>query len=237
MFTKSAEYYDAIYLSRGKDYAAEAQSIHELVQSHLRSGGNALLDVACGTAIHTGYFSQHYQVEGLDLDERMLAVARRKLPEIPFHQGDMLDFTLPKQFDVITCLFSSIGYVKTLSKLNQAVANLERHLKPGGVIAVEPWFTPEDWQTGSIHATFVDQPDLKIARLNLSGQEGTLSYFVFHYLVGTPQGITYFDERHELGLFTTEEYLSAFRLCGLEVIHDPRWLNARGLYLGIKRLP
>jgi hypothetical protein len=101
---------------------------------------------------------------------------------------------------------------------------------------VEPWFTPEDWELGRVYATFVDQPDLKIARMNLTGREGTLSYFVFHYMIGTPEGITYFDERHELGLFTTEEYLAAFRACGLEVIHDPRWLNQRGLYLCKKPL-
>jgi ubiquinone/menaquinone biosynthesis C-methylase UbiE len=236
MFSKSAELYDTIYLSRGKAYAAEAQAVHELVQKHLHSGGKTLLDVACGTGIHTGYLRQHYQVEGLDLDERMLEVARKKMPEITFHQGDMLDFELPRKFDVITCLFSSIGYVKTLPKLNQAVANLERHLKPGGVIIVEPWFTPADWHPGRVHATFVDQPDLKIARMNLSGQDGTLSYFVFHYLVATLEGITCFDERHELGLFTTDEYLAAFRTCGLEIIHDPRWLNERGLYLGQKTL-
>jgi ubiquinone/menaquinone biosynthesis C-methylase UbiE len=236
MFSKSAELYDTIYLSRGKDYAAEAQAVHELVQKHLRSGGKTLLDVACGTGIHTGYLRQHYQVEGLDLDNRMLEVARKKMPEITFHQGDMLDFELLQKFDVITCLFSSIGYVKTLPKLNQAVANLEKHLKPGGVIIVEPWFTPDDWRPGRVHATFVDQPDLKIARMNLSGQDGILSYFVFHYLVGTPEGITCFDERHELGLFTTDEYLTAFGACGLEVVHDPRWLNQRGLYLGKKPL-
>jgi ubiquinone/menaquinone biosynthesis C-methylase UbiE len=234
MFSKSAELYDTIYLSRGKDYAAEARAVHELVQKYLNSGGKTLLDVACGTAIHTGYLGEHYQVEGLDLDEQMLKVARKKLPETPFHQGDLVDFELPKKFDVITCLFSSIGYVKTVSKLNQAIANLERHLQPGGVLVIEPWFTPSDWHPGRVFATFVDQPDLKIARMNLSGQDGTLSYFVFHYLVGTPEGITCFDERHELGLFTTEEYLTAFRACGLEVIHDPRWLNERGLYLGQK---
>jgi ubiquinone/menaquinone biosynthesis C-methylase UbiE len=234
MFSKSAELYDTIYLSRGKDYGAEAQSVHELVQKHLCSGGNTLLDVACGTGIHTSYLRQYYQVEGLDLDDRMLEVARKKMPEIPFHQGDMLDFELSQKFDVITCLFSSIGYVKTLPKLNQAVANLDKHLKPGGVLVVEPWFTPEDWYTGRIHATYIDQPDLKIARMNLTGQDGTLSYFVFHYMVGTPEGITYFDERHELGLFTIDEYLASFRACSLEVIHDSRWLNQRGLYLAKK---
>jgi ubiquinone/menaquinone biosynthesis C-methylase UbiE len=234
MFSKSAQLYDTIYLRRGKDYSGEAQAVHDLVRKHLKSGGTSLLDVACGTGIHTGYLRQHYQVEGLDLDERMIEVAREKLPGVTFHQGDMLDFDLARQFDVVTCLFSSIGYVRTVPNLKRAVANMTRHVKPGGCLVVEPWFTPDDWHPGNVYATFVDQTDLKIARINLSGQDGTLSYFVFHYLVGTPEGITTFEERHELGLFTVDEYRNAFRDSELEVIHDPQWLNARGLYLGLK---
>jgi ubiquinone/menaquinone biosynthesis C-methylase UbiE len=236
MFSKSAEFYDTIYLSQGKDYANEAKSAHELIQKHLRSGGNMLLDVACGTGIHAGYLREYYQVECLDLEPGMLEMARKKMPELTYHQGDMLDFDLGKQFDVITSFFSSIGYVKTLPRLNQAIANLAKHLKPGGALAIEPWFTPEDWHPGRVHATFVDQPDLKISRMNLSRQDGRLSYFVFHYLIGTPAGFSYFDERHELGLFTIDETLAAFKAAGLEVIHDPKWLNERGFYLGIKAL-
>ena len=237
MFTPSAHLYDTIYLSRGKNYAAEAESIHQLIQHNLRSGGNSLLDVACGTGLHTSYLREHYQVEGLDLDARMLEAAQQKCPELTFHVGDMRDFDLGPggQFDVITCLFSSIGYVGTLAGLNQAIANFERHLKPGGLIFIEPWFSPDDWHTADIHATFVDEPQLKISRMNLSGREGDLSFFVFHYLVGTPEGIEYFTERHELGLFTVEEYLSAFHACGLEVQRDALWLNGRGLYMALKK--
>jgi len=234
MFTPSAHLYDTIYLNRGKNYSGEAESVHQLIQYNLRSGGNILLDVACGTGLHTNYLHEHYQVEGLDLDARMLEAAKQRCPELTFHLGDMRNFDLGRQFDVITCLFSSIGYVGTIAGLNQAIANFERHLKPGGLMFVEPWFTPEDWHTGNIHATFVDQPGLKISRMNLSEREGNLSRFVFHYLVGTPEGIEHFTERHELGLFTVDEYLSAFRICGLEVIRDPLWLNGRGLYMASK---
>ncbi len=236
MFTLSAHLYDKIYLTRGKDYEADAQSVHELVKANLKSGGNTLLDVACGTGIHLNYLKDYFDCEGLDLDEKMLEAAKEKLPEMKFHQGNMLDFDLGRQFDVVTCLFSSIGYVKTVPNLKQAVVNMNRHLKPGGVLVIEPWFSPEDWHPGKVHATFVDEPELKIARINRSGVEGTLSFFVFHYLVGTPQGIDYFEERHELGLFTVDEYKLAFRDSELEVIHDPWWLNARGLYLGLKPL-
>jgi hypothetical protein len=53
-------------------------------------------------------------------------------------------------------------------------------------------------------------------------------------MVATPQGVEYFTERHELGLFIHEEYMEAFHKTGLEVTHDPEGLDGRGLYLGMK---
>jgi len=111
MFTKSAAFYDAIYSF--KNYEREAQQLHALIQQHKRSTGMALLDVACGTGAHIPFLREHYAVEGLDLDANLLAIARQRNPDITFHQADMLDFDLGHSFDVIVCLFSSIGYVKT----------------------------------------------------------------------------------------------------------------------------
>ena len=234
MFSKSAKFYNALYGSMGKDYAAEAQKVHLIIQQHKKSPGNALLEVACGTGLHASILQKDYQVEGLDLDAEMLAIARQNYPDIPFHQADMAEFDLGKQFDIVTCLFSSIGYVKTKKRLEQAIQTMTEHLLPGGVLIMEPWFTPEQWKPGRVSALFVDQPELKIARMNTSEVEGCLSFFVFHYTVGTPQGVEYFTERHELGLFTSEEYLEAFRKAKLEVIHDPEGLDGRGLYIGLK---
>jgi len=235
MFTKSARLYDAIYLNMGKDFPAEAGKIHAFIQQHKQTDGTLLLDVACGTGLHIGTLREFYQVEGLDLDERMLEVAHEKYPEVTFHHADMTNYDLGQKFDAITCLFSSIGYVKTIPALNKALANMTRHLRSGGVLLVEPWFTPENWKTGSVHATFVDKPDLKITRMNLSDKKDRLSFFTFHYLVATPAGIEYFTELHELGLFTEDEYLEAFRAAGLEVTRDPTGLDGRGLYIGLKR--
>ncbi|MFL7870528.1 MAG: trans-aconitate 2-methyltransferase, partial [Anaerolineales bacterium] len=169
-----------------------------------------------------------------DLDAEMLVVASQKYPGITFHQADMVEFDLGKQFDVITCLFSSIGYVKTKARLESAIQTMTDHLLPGGVLIVEPWFTLEQWKPGRVSALFVDQPELKIARMNISEVDGRLSFFVFHYTVATPQGVEYFTERHELGLFTPDEYLEAFRKANLTVIHEPIGLDGRGLYIGLK---
>jgi SAM-dependent methyltransferase len=233
MFTKSAAYYDLIYAS--KDYAAESAIIHDLLNSHRHRVGNSLLDVACGTGKHLVQLKHYYLVEGIDLDEGgVLSIARRRLPDVPFHVGDMVDFDLGRTFDMITCLFSSIGYTRTLPRMRAAIANMAKHLAPGGVMIVEPWFAPGEFVPGKPTARFVDEPDIKLSRMNVGAVEnGSISILDFHYMVATMSGIATFSERHELGLFSKEQYLAAFAAAKLEVEHDPKGLG-RGLYIATK---
>lgn len=230
MFKHSARLYDRIY--DFKDYRAEAEALAELIRRDLRSGGRRLLDVACGTGLHLQLLRAEFEVEGLDLDGDLLEIAHERLPGIPLHQGDMIDFDLGREFDVVTCLFSSIGYVRTLDNLYKAVGTMAAHLLPGGLLLIEPWFTPAAWKPDTVHSLFIDEPELKIARINTSQADGRLSYMDFHYLVGTPEGVEHFVERHELGLFEQEEMLDAVRAAGLEVTYDPKGPMGRGLYTG-----
>ena len=190
------------------------------------------MDVACGTGLHLSYLKQHFQVEGLDLDEQLLAIARQRHPEVLLHHADMIGFDLGYTFDVVTCLFSAIGYVKTLDDLARAVQCMAQHLTPGGVLLIEPWFTPDTWYPGTVGACFIDEPHLKIVRMNTSGVEGRLSIMDMHYLIGTPEGTEHYVERHALGLFTTAEMTHTLTTCGLEVTYDAEGLTGRGLYIG-----
>jgi SAM-dependent methyltransferase len=234
MFTKSARFYDAIY--SGKDYSEEARRLKGFIAENRRSPGNVLLDVACGTGGHVPYLRDVFAYEGLDLDPNMLAIAGERYPNIPFHQGDMVDFDLGRRFDVVTCLFSSIAYTRTPEKLEQATATMSRHLLPGGILLVGPFFAPDAWIVGQPHAMFVDQPDLKVARMNVSGQRDNIALLDFHYLVATPDGVEQFTEHHELGLFTDDEYRHAFTAAGLDVVYDAEGLIGRGLYIGVRPL-
>jgi SAM-dependent methyltransferase len=234
MFSQTAQYYDKIYAF--KDYQAEVQRLTAIVRGHLRSGGNRLLDVACGTGGHIEHLKGHFDVEGLDIAEDLLEIARARHSTIRFHHADMTDFDLAREFDVVTCLFSSIGYVKTLHTLGRAIACMARHVAPGGLLVVEPWFTPDAWHTPSAHIQVIDEPDLKIARVNTSFVDGRLSYFDLHYLIGTLKGTDHFVERHELGLFEVEEMRAAFAGAGLEVTYDEEGLIGRGLYVGSRTL-
>jgi SAM-dependent methyltransferase len=234
MFTKSQRYYDALYA--WKDYPEEARKLKQFIAQHKHSQGNALLDVACGTGGHVPYLRDDFAYEGLDLDPEMLALARARFPAIPFHLGDMADFALGRQFDVVICLFSSIAYAKTAPHLQQAIATMAAHVCAGGVLVISPFFTPERWIPGQPHALFVDQPELKLVRMNVSGVEadGTVAILDFHYLVGTPDGIEHFTEHHELGLFTDAQYRAALTEAGLDIAYDAEGLMGRGLYIGMR---
>ena len=233
-YARQAQYYDAIYESQGKDYQQEAQTLRAIIDAHRQAAGDTLLDVACGTGGHLTFLREWYRVEGLDMDAHMLRVAGLRFPDLAFHQADMTAFDLGRQYDIVTCLFSAIGYVQTVDRLRQAIGCMSSHLQPGGVLAVEPWFAPQQWRTGLVHATFVDQPGLKIARMSVSERRDDIAVINFHFLVATPEGVETFSELHELGLFTHQQYLEAFTLAGLSPNYDPQGITGRGLYIGVK---
>jgi SAM-dependent methyltransferase len=234
MFTKSAAFYDAIYSF--KDYAAEAERLRALIAQYKRSGGRRMLDAGCGTGAHLAMLCRDFDCEGVDLNDELLAIARAKCPGVTFHHGDMLDFDLGRQFDVVVCLFSAIGYVRTVPRLHQAVANLARHVGPGGVLIVEPWILPEDIKPGYVHGLWVDQPQLKIARMGTHEVVDRVSVLDMYYLVATPGKVDYYIERHELGLFARDDYLASFRAAGLDTVWDAPGLMGRGLVIGAKPL-
>jgi ubiquinone/menaquinone biosynthesis C-methylase UbiE len=229
-YSKLAKIYDALYSF--KNYEAEAKRLREIITEKKTSPGNALLDVACGTGTHLSFLKKYYAVEGIDLTPEMLEVARAIHSEITFHQGDMRTFDLGRQFDIVTCLFSSIGYMRSPSDLRAAVINMARHLQPGGVLIIEPWLTEETWKAGGIHALYVDKPEFKIARMDVPRAVGRMSVFMWHMLIGTPDGIEYLTQEHELFLFSNAEYIEAINAAGLDVSYDEKGLMNRGLFIG-----
>ena len=230
MFEKSAAYYDALY--SWKDYESEAAELRALIRRY-NPGASTLLDVACGTGRHVEFLREDFEVEGLDLDANLLEIARERNPGCTFYAGDMVDFDLGRTYDVVTCLFSSIGYVQTTEKLETATRTMANHLEPGGVLMIEPWLTPAAFQEGHMGILAVDEPDLKIARMDTTRRTGDLSILDFEYLVGTSGEIEHFTETHRVGLFTDEDHLDAMRRSGLEP-QEPADLMGRGLHIGVK---
>lgn len=234
MYKEFADIYDLIYSF--KDYKKEVKKIKKLIKKYKSTDGSELLDVACGTGKHLQYFKDSFICTGVDINEGMLNVAKNKVKGVIFKQADMVNFDLNNEFDIIISLFSSIGYVKTYTNLEKTIVNFANHLKQGGVLIIEPWFTKSTYWVGHPGMTTYDGDDIKIARLNTAKIENDLSVMDMHYLiVEKNKDVKYFVDKHELGLFDTDKTLELMKKAGLkaEFLKDGL-MKERGLYIGVK---
>jgi SAM-dependent methyltransferase len=230
MFSASAEFYDLIY-STFKDYVAESAQIARLLR-RLNPQCRTVLDVACGTGEHARLLAaEGYVVDGLDLDPALLRIAQQKHPGGRFLEADMSGFHLSHRYDAVLCLFSSIGYLRTLDRVGRAFRCFREHLAPGGVIVIEPWFAPGVLDPERVSRHTGEANGVRVSRVSHTEIEGRLSRLRFDYEIADATGIRRASEVHELGLFTTSDLLRTFAEAGLHADHDPKGLTDRGLYV------
>lgn len=99
--------------------------------------GDRVLDVGCGTGAVARAAAQRVGVEGrvvgLDLNPRMLEVARRVAPEIEWREGDAGDLPFENAaFDVVTSQFAAMFFPDPALALRE----MWRVVAPGGRLAV-----------------------------------------------------------------------------------------------------
>ncbi|WP_406690151.1 class I SAM-dependent methyltransferase [Saccharopolyspora sp. ID03-671] len=101
-------------------------------------GGTDLLDVGCGTGRDARFWIRRgYRVTGLDNSPEMIAHAARHCPDAEFVVADMREFSLPGEFDVITCLDSALLYCHANAELEEFLRRCHDHLRPGGLLVAE----------------------------------------------------------------------------------------------------
>ncbi|MEO8076147.1 MAG: ubiquinone/menaquinone biosynthesis methyltransferase [Acidobacteriota bacterium] len=132
LFSTIADRYDLItaVLSYGQDRRWK-QRLTELAAA---GPATQALDLACGTGdIAFSLARRGARVVGLDITHRMVQIARGKrgVPAVDFVTGDMM--ALPfgdATFDLVTT-----GYgIRNVPGIGQALAEMHRVLKPGGVL-------------------------------------------------------------------------------------------------------
>jgi len=165
---------------------------------------------------------------------KMVALARSRVPEVPIEPADMTVMALGERFDAIVSLFGTTAYARVPARLDATVARLAAHLEPGGILVVEAFLSPADFRAGHVDGVFVDEPGLKIARMSVSKQLGTIGTLDFHYLVASLTSVERYFERHEVGLFSAATYQSAFGKAGLTFAPAavPEIAFERPLYVG-----
>lgn len=115
------------------DRALAAEYLQRFIrESHPKA--KKVLELGCGTGSVLKHLRKNsYDVWGVDLSQKMLAIARRKVPQARLFHQDMVKLHLPEKFDVVCCIFDSINHVLNFAAWKKIFANAYRHLSPGGV--------------------------------------------------------------------------------------------------------
>lgn len=131
LYTDLSGYYDL--MCEDIDYPAQSNAVRRLHQI-FGNGGNAHLDLACGTGPHVRHFIDHgYLSSGLDINQPMLDIAAIRCPEAHFTCQDMSSFQVGDPQDLITCFLYSIHYSDGIEKLKACIASAYNALTHGGV--------------------------------------------------------------------------------------------------------
>lgn len=96
-----------------------------------------VLDLGCGPGVETNKLTMAgFDVQGFDLSEGLLKIAREKTPSATFIQGDMLTKLLyaDEYFDAVFAKASLLHIPK--EKINFVFGEICRILKPNGIIHI-----------------------------------------------------------------------------------------------------
>lgn len=130
-YNRFAYYYDDVY--EKLDYTLWL----DFIKPYLNES-SSILDLACGSGTLAILLKlKNYTVEGLDLSESIIEIAKEKAKmnhlQIPFYVKDMTSFNLDKTYDVITCFFDSVNFLKTMEDIQNLLSSVNKHLNPNGI--------------------------------------------------------------------------------------------------------
>jgi SAM-dependent methyltransferase len=122
------------YDQRWEELAAAGQNVHGEADFVEALGPRSVLDAGCGTGrVAIELARRGLDVVGVDVDPSMLDVARSKQPDLPWLLGDLTKADLGRTFDVVLAAGNVMIFLAPGTEA-RVVANLARHVAPGGFL-------------------------------------------------------------------------------------------------------
>jgi ubiquinone/menaquinone biosynthesis C-methylase UbiE len=141
-----APHYDALYAVM-RDPSGDAAFYRALAQEI----GGPVLELGCGTGrVLLPIAALGIPCVGLDASPAMLAVLRAKNPppNVELVEARMEAFDLgARKFPLVTCPFRAFQHLLTVDAQLAALANVRRHLAPGGAFALDVFDPKLAWLT------------------------------------------------------------------------------------------
>ncbi|RIL84160.1 class I SAM-dependent methyltransferase, partial [Staphylococcus cohnii] len=122
-YEEMSYYYDQLTLDQ------PYESWLDIVEFYAKNK-STILDIGCGTGSFTSKLNDFDCITGMDLSVDMLSIAMQKSSEVNWIEGDMTDFDLNQQFDVITIFCDSLNYLTEYEDVLSTFQQVYHHLEP-----------------------------------------------------------------------------------------------------------
>lgn len=237
LYGKFAEHYDDIYF--WKDTRKEVEFIDKMVDKH--KTGRIVLDIACGTGRHAALMEEKgYDVVGVDINDKMLSIAKRKVKGVEFLKGDMKDLKIKDRcFDIVMCMFTAITYNLNIDELRRTLSNFYDLLNSPGIVVFDAGILKETYQRGKLSMDVVDR-DYPIVRFGRVERIDEQAFFNFVFLTKENGKVDFHIDRHEIGFFSIEDIKNVMKSVGFKVkvfegFTTKKFKKNNPVFVGIKK--
>ncbi len=134
LYSSLAEVYEAMYATF-IDYREEYEFYSSIIRKYNKK---SVLEIGCGTGNLTKHFDENgFEYYGLDLNQEMLDIARKKNPEGIYIQGDMRSFELAQALESAIITARTISYLISNEDVNATFKNIHNNLKKDGILSFD----------------------------------------------------------------------------------------------------
>lgn len=231
-----ASVYDDVYAT--KDYDRECEIVERFFLEFGRGPMKRIADLGCGTGNHAVRLaSQGYSVQGVDISEAMLEVAREKAQalnfDVCFEKSSLqnLSFTRLAQearagqpFDAALLMSTILGYVASNEDIVRVLQSVRAILRQGALLIADIWYGPAVLAQGPStkfrEIQGQDRTVLRIAEGEIDLIREIYETTISLWTLSNSQLVGQSRERHEIRFFFPRElelFLSStgFALSGL----------------------
>jgi SAM-dependent methyltransferase len=202
-------------LTAPEEYAHEA-SVYRRVFETLAPPPRTLLELGSGGGNNASHLKARFEMTLVDLSPDMLQVSRRLNPECEHVQGDMRSVRLDRLFDAVF-VHDAVMYLASEEDLERAMETAFVHTRPGGGALFVPDCIRETFKEGTDHGGHdAERRALRYLEWSWDPDPSDTSFRSdFAYLLRDEDGsVRCVYDRHELGLFSRDTWLSLLAKVG-----------------------
>ena len=121
-----------------RDYDREAEVLERCFEAISQTQLTSVLELACGPARHLlPFVVRDIHCQGLDLSSDMCRYAETLIEPAKVLEGDMREFELGRQYDLVLLLINSVSHLLEERDLTTHLRSVRRHLTTNGLYLIE----------------------------------------------------------------------------------------------------